>query len=72
VTEGFSFDDEPKVNSQDELTKATRSSRNLRLQVVLPSHKSEGRFPGAEGGSVLICEGAPTGRPIKAQANGLG
>ena len=30
VTVGFSFDDEPPVNSQDELAAATSGSHNLR------------------------------------------
>ena len=30
VTVGFSFDDEPRVNSKDELTVATSGSHNLR------------------------------------------
>ncbi len=35
VTMGFSFDDEPTVNSQDELAVATSGSHNLR-------HRSNG------------------------------
>jgi len=34
VTVGFSFDDEPTVNSQDELTVATSGSHNLRRRLV--------------------------------------
>ena len=66
VTVVFSFDDEPTVNSKDELTAATSGSRNLRRRSNCNLRAS--RFPpcATRSPSVSVVNGSPTARGLSA------